>query len=294
MNIQDFPNTFPQLRAGMLTDPAEFDIELDDSPYIFGSDACRLDHFLTPSYRYWIRKLGENPRFHRKQWEWVYICSALHERGLLKPGMRGLGFGVGTEPLAALFASLGMTVVATDQASESAVEGGWIKTGQHSASLAQLNSKNICPPDEFAKRVSFRHSDMNAIDSDLVDFDVCWSACCFEHLGSIEHGLKFIHNSLRTLKPGGVSIHTTELNLSSDILTFESPVVSLFRKSDFKRLAQELRAAGHHVAPLCFYPGSHPLDQHIDLPPETHDPHLRVEICGYATTSFGIIVTKGG
>lgn len=293
MNVQDFPQLYPEIREGLLSDPAHFDIEAAFSPYIFGSDACRLDHFLTPSYRYWCSMLREKPRLHRKQWEWVYIMAALRERGYPKPGMRGLGFGVGTEPLAALFASLGVNVVATDQAPETAAEGGWIQTGQHSTSLTQLNGRNICPPAEFQQRVTFRHADMNAIDADLVDFDFCWSACSYEHLGSIEHGLDFIKNSMRTLKKGGISIHTTELNLSSDILTFESPTLSLFRKSDFKRLTKDLRAAGHDVAPMCFYPGSHPLDQYIDLPPWKSDPHLRLEVGGYATTSWGIIVTKG-
>lgn len=294
MNIKDFPIGFPNPRDGMLTDPGEFDVEHGVAPYFFGSDVCRLDHFLTPSYRYWSEKLRHPPIFHRKQWEWVYICAALHERGFPQPGMRGLGFGVGKEPLVAVFASLGANIVATDQAPETAVDGGWIETQQHSASLGGLNELGICPPDEFARRVSFRHVDMNAIDRDLVDFDFCYSACCFEHLGSIEHGLAFVRNSMKTLRKGGISIHTTEYNLSSDILTYESPGISLFRKSDLKRLAQELRAEGHQVAPLSFYPGAHPLDGYIDFPPYRQDPHFRLESFGYAATSFGILVQKGG
>lgn len=293
MNVQDFPHFQPELKAGLLDDPDQFDIETLASPHLFGSDACRLDHFLSPAYRYWCRKLKEKPRFHRKQWEWVYILAALRERGFPRAGMRGLGFGVGVEPLVAHFAAQGCTIVATDQAAETAEEGGWISSNQHSSGMADLNGRGICPPDQFAERVTFRPADMNAIDADLVDFDFCWSACSYEHLGSVEHGLQFIHNSMRTLRKGGISIHTTELNLSSDILTFESPTLSLFRKKDFKRLAQELRAAGHDVAPLCFYPGAHPLDQYVDLPPFLSDPHLRLEVAGYATTSYGIIVTKG-
>ncbi len=294
MNIQDAPGALLPISTKMLTDRTIFDIEPIGSIYGFGSEACRVDHFLSPQYRYWCDRLkGHPPQFHRKQWEWVYIAAALHERGMLRPGHRALGFGVGREPLADLFASMGVNIVATDQAPEAAQKSGWLDTGQHSSELAQLNENRISTPEEFAQRVGFRYADMNAIAPDLKDFDFCWSACCFEHLGSIEHGLQFIHKSLATIRKGGVSIHTTELNLSSDVITLESPGLSLFRKSDFKRLAAELRAAGHHVAPLCFYPGAHPVDQFIDLPPYLHDPHLRLEMGGYATTSFGIIVMKG-
>lgn len=282
------------MQPGMLTDQTYFDVEPIGSVYSFTSEACRLDHFLSPRYRYWCDQLKEHaPRFHRKQWEWVYICAVLHERGLLTPGKRGLGFGVGTEPLADLFASLGISVVATDQSQESAVAGGWTTTNQHSSSLEQLCRRKISSADDFYKRVTFRAVDMNSIDDDLTGFDFCWSSCCYEHLGSIEHGLRFVRESMRTLKPGGFSVHTTELNLTSDDVTFESANLSVFRKRDFRRLADELRAAGHHVSPICFYPGAHPVDSYVDLPPYVSDPHLRLDLAGFASTSFGIIVQRG-
>jgi hypothetical protein len=294
VNIQDFPDFMMSIEPGMLLDRTKFDIEPIGSIYSFGSEACRLDHFLSPRYRYWCDQLkASRPQFHRKQWEWVYIAAALHERGMLRPGVRGLGFGVGREPLADLFASTGASILATDQAPADAEKSGWLESGQHSTELVHLNANQITAPAEFTERVTFCYADMNAIDSSMTDFDFCWSACCFEHLGSIEHGLDFIRNSLKTVRKGGVSIHTTELNLSSDVLTVESPGLSLFRKSDFKRLAAELRAQGHDVAPLCFYPGAHPVDQYVDMPPYLHDPHLRLELAGYISTSFGLIVTKG-
>jgi 2-polyprenyl-3-methyl-5-hydroxy-6-metoxy-1,4-benzoquinol methylase len=293
--IADFPDPHMQIEKRMLIDQSTFDVEPIGAIYSFGSEACRVDHFLSPRYRYWCDQLkGFGPQFHRKQWEWVYIAAALHERGMLRPDAKGLGFGVGQEPLADLFASMGVNVLATDQSSEAAAKGGWLQSNQHVKELEQLHCNKISTPAEFEKRMSFRFMDMNDIDRKLRDFDFCWSACAFEHLGSIEHGLRFIHNSLDPLRKGGVSIHTTELNLSSDTATFESPHLSLFRKQDFKRLAAELRAAGHDVAPLVFYPGSHAVDRYVDLPPYLHDPHIRLELEGYVTTSFGIIVTKGG
>lgn len=67
-----------------------------------GSRACRQADFETPWFSYWAEALGAHPAYHRKLWEVVYICQALHERGLLTEGRRGLGFGVGREPLACL------------------------------------------------------------------------------------------------------------------------------------------------------------------------------------------------
>src|SRR4249919_2372505 len=83
-----------------------------DQPLVFGSCVCREAHYRLPLFRWWCDRLHEQPRYHRKLWEWVYICQTLHERGKLAPGLRGVGFGVGKEPLAALFASRGVDIVA--------------------------------------------------------------------------------------------------------------------------------------------------------------------------------------
>ena len=61
---------------------------------------------------------------HRKLWEWIFIIEALSERGMLTAGRRGLGFGVGQDPLAAIFASHGVSVVATDVDEQIADSGG--------------------------------------------------------------------------------------------------------------------------------------------------------------------------
>src|SRR5688572_30646700 len=101
-----------------LTDPKRFDREWSDEPYVFTSTACRSDFFHLPLYGFWCDRLREKPVFLRKQWEYVYIAQALHERGYLKDGARGLGFGVGTEPLADLFASMGCHILGTDLGAE--------------------------------------------------------------------------------------------------------------------------------------------------------------------------------
>src|SRR5262249_36932792 len=156
----------------------------------------------------WSSALGLPPTLHRKHWEFFYVCQALHERSMLLHGRSGLGFGVGREPLPALFASLGCIITATDQAPDAALKAGWQETGQHADSLSALERPDICSVPYFRERVTFETVDMNEIPFRFENrFDFCWSACCLEHLGSLEHGLRFVESSIKTLKIGGVAVH---------------------------------------------------------------------------------------
>ncbi len=197
--------------------------------------------------------MGLNPTLHRKHWEFFYLCQALYERKLLDQGRRVWASGLDMKPLPALFASRGCTIVATDQAPDDAIRAGWQGTGQHADGVVALERPDICAPALFCERVSFEFVDMNDIPAHLCDrFDFCWSPCCLEHLGSLAHGLRFIENSLKTLKIGGVAVHTTEFNLSSDGTTLESRDLSIYRRSDIEALVKRLEQAGHHVEPLDF------------------------------------------
>jgi SAM-dependent methyltransferase len=260
-----------------------------------GSGLCRQSDFSLDLYRYWVGKLAQPPRFHRKQWEFVFLAQALWERGCLAPGMRGVGFGVGREPLAALFASFGCTVVATDLEPARARDAGWVASHQNAASLADLGFPEICPPEAFRERVSFQNADMNAIPAHLRDFDFCWSSCAFEHLGSLEHGLRFVHRALDTLKPGGVAVHTTEYNLSSDDRTLESAHLCAVRRRDILALVESLEKEGHQVAPLDLSPGDGLVDRYVDLPPFSRpEPHLKLYLKRFACTSLGLIIRRAG
>lgn len=255
------------------------------------SQLCTSEQLLELPYRQWAEALGLVPNPHRKVWEFCYVMAAVAGHDLLRPGMRALGFGVGKEPVPSLLARHGVTVLATD-APFATIEGqGWDTTGQHAAEAMALHRPRIVDAATFAAKVSFRPVDMNAIPEDLTGFDFCWSSCAFEHLGSIDRGLAFFENSLRTLKPGGIAVHTTEFNLSSDDDTINRPQLCLFRKRDIEALLSRLIDAGHVVAPLNLYPGAGEIDQHIDLPPYAL-PHLKLEVGRFVTTSIGIVVRK--
>lgn len=254
---------------------------------------------------YWARELGIPVLFHRKLWELCYVVQALWERGLMESGRRGLGFGCGREPLPSYLASRGVAVTATDLPPSSAAARGWIDTDQHAGARETLYFEHLCSRGEFDRLVSWRSLDMNAISPDLRDFDFCWSVCAFEHLGSIERGLRFVENAVATLKPGGVAVHTTEFNFLNERETLTRGATVLFLRRHFEELRARLTAAGHEVAAMDFDVGAKPLDKFIDVPPfpvgrRSHllrpwpeSYHIKVMCEGFPTTCYGLIVRRG-
>ena len=256
------------------------------------SQLCTAGQFDEPDYAAWCATIAEIPRPHRKQWEFCWILAALRAADAIRPGARALGFGVGTEPIPAMLASHGVEVVATDAPPGVVDIQGWSETRQHSSDLSGLYRHELLEEAAFRERVTFRPVDMNAIPADLRGFDACWSSCCFEHLGGIAAGLDFVENSLATLRPGGVAVHTTEFNLGSNDRTLETPGLSLFRRRDIEGLLERLAARGHTVWPLNLHPGDSPLDAYIDAPPYAL-PHLKIEAKGEVSTSIGLVVQRG-
>lgn len=256
------------------------------------SQACTQSQMEEAHYSHWCSLIREQPRMHRKQWEFAYILQALHMHDMVEEGRRGLGFGVGREPLAAVFANRGVEILATDLAADEAMGLGWVDTDQHAESKKLMNDRGICDQDVFDRLVDFRFMDMNKIDRSLYgQFDFVWSACAFEHLGSIAKGLEFVANSVKCLKPGGIAVHTTEFNCSSDSDTVDNASTVLFRKRDFESLHKRLQLKGYEID-FNFNLGEQPLDLHIDTPPYKQDDHLKLQIEQFTVTSFGILVRK--
>lgn len=266
-----------------------------EHPYSTTSMICNQEFLDMPFTYYWskIFKL-DAPFYHRKLWEDVYIVHSLYERGMLQKGKRGIGFGVGQEFLPDLFASYGCDILATDLSAEDSKSQGWIDTDQHaSGNLENLRSKRYCDDSTFYERVHYMDLDMNSIPDSINGYDFCWSTCSLEHIGGIRQGADFIKNSMKTLREGGVAIHTTEYNLFSNEGTIETPSLSLFRKKDMEMIQNELESEGYTVEPFDFYLGTTIYDGFIDLPPHwLKNIHLRLLIDNYPCTSIGIIVHK--
>lgn len=262
-------------------------------PLFFTSSVCTAEDFRHPDFHRWIAALAERTRYHRKLWEFVFIAAHLEAAGLLAAPARGLGFGVGRERLPAVFAARGCRIVATDQALDAAVASGWAQSNQHAHGLDVLNQDGLCPAAAFRERVSFATCDMNRIDPGLCDFDFCWSSCSLEHLGSLAAGAAFVRASLDTLKPGGIAVHTTEYNLSSNEHTIDdNPGTVIYRRRDIEALVAALAADGHHVMDVNFECLTGPVDLFVDEPPYTADVHLRLELLGHVSTSIGLVIEK--
>lgn len=255
---------------------------------------------------HWSAELKVPIVFHRKLWESCYVLQAIHEEGHMRTGARGLGFGCGVEVLPSYLASHDVAVTVTDLAPASAQAAGWAATNQHVSNLEQTFHPHLVSRELFDRNIRLRDVDMTAIPDDLVDYDFCWSTCALEHLGTIQAGLDFIENSLKTLRPGGLAVHTTEFNLDPDGPTIDNWPTVLFQQKHIEALAARLRAQGHDVATLDFDYGDKPMDRFIDIPPFTHNMpkkleewfgpslHLKVSVDGFPCTCFGIIVRKGG
>jgi hypothetical protein len=266
------------------------------------SSLCTEESLQSPAFLAWADRIraawdhghsGLPVLVHRKIWEWVFIIEALAERGQLAPDHRGLGFGVGQDPLVALFASEGCDVVATDIGHADLKDAGWVDSHQHASGLAQLNQDGICDPERFAQAVQFREVDMRHLPSDLGlgQFDFTWSACAFEHLGSLAAGREFILRQMDFLVPSGVAVHTTEFNVGSNSSTVGSGPTVLYRRRDIDDLVGQLRALGHLVE-VDYAAGNTPADRHVDRPPWS-SPHLKIALGRHVVTSLALIIEKG-
>jgi hypothetical protein len=239
------------------------------------SQLCTESQFRSPAFAAWRERLDLAAKFEREVWEYCYVMQALSTSGALGSGARGLGFGVGREPLPAALAAAGCTVVATDQTPAAAAAQGWPGIEKYGGSLAALRRPAACSEAVLHERVSFRVVDMRSIDADLRGFDFVWSCCALEHLGGRTAGL------------------TTEFNVFSNDATIETAGLVLYRERDITALVLELRRAGHAIC-LNFHLGSGPLDWKIDRWPYRFDPHLEITVKNFVATSLGQIIRKPG
>lgn len=273
-----------------------------------GGRVCRQADIEADWLRFWCGRLGIAPAYHRKVWEACFVAQAAWGAGALAPGRRVLGFAVGREPLPSLFAAHGAEVVATDLPARDRRARGWLRTGQHggggAASRAALFRPDLLDAEAFDRLVAFRAVDMRRIPPDLLDggFDLVWSACAMEHLGGLERGARFVLDAMRCLRPGGLAVHTTELNLDEAGGTLRRGETVLFQRRHLDALARRLAEAGHEMLPLDDRPGEGALDGFVDMPPYDGaeaartgfpPPHLRLSIGGFPVTSVGIVARAG-
>jgi hypothetical protein len=226
---------------------------------------------------------------HRKLWEWCYILRAAEQHGKLEQGAKALGFGVGSEPLPAAFARFGVSVLATDRAPDASK--GWAASGQHMADLRSLSKTDVVSDVELERHVTARHIDMNVIPDDLGRFDVIWSSCALEHLGTPQAGLGFIMRTLDLLEPGGIAVHTTELELTPRVETADYGYLAVYRVRDLDELAARVREAGFEMKTNWYVSMDTPADRFISMPPYPES-HLKLAIGDSVSTSVGLLIRR--
>jgi hypothetical protein len=231
---------------------------------------------------------------HRKLWEFCYILRAAEQHGRLEAGMSAVGFGVGQEPIPAALASRGLSVLATDLDPSDDESAAWAATGQHLSEVSALSRPDVVSDAVLRERVRTRHVDMNDVPDDLGRFDLVWSSCALEHLGSPQAGLDFVVRTLDLLEPGGVAVHTTELELTLRDETADYGHLAVYRVEDLERLAETVRDFGYEMETNWYVSLDTPADRWVALPPYPHDDpaHLRLLIGDSVSTSVGLLVRR--
>lgn len=261
------------------------------------SMVCRYEHFRTPWFKEWSGRMALGGHIHRKAWEWCAIAQALDERDMLRRGRLGCGFAVGREPLPSLFASMGAKITATDAFPSEEADAGWAASGQYAGALGEIHNPHIIAKDLFFQNVEFRYADMRA-PATFPDqkYDFLWSSCAFEHLGTLEAGNHFVLSTAdQLLKTGGIAVHTTEFNVSSEDDTLTEGHDVIYRRKDVERIGASVRRVGCGMIPVDYDLGLEPEDLNYDYPPyETHGRyHIKLLVGGYIATSVMIIIQRG-
>jgi SAM-dependent methyltransferase len=234
----------------------------------------------------------EHTHSYRKIWEWAAILHALDERDMMAPGRKGIGFAVGTETLPSILAAHGVEILATDLPADQS-DGRWDYGNQHAANLEALFHPSQIDEAEFRRLVSFQPVNMLDLAA-LPDasFDFAWSSCAMEHLGSLEAGLTFVRDAMRLLKPGGIAVHTTEYNCSSNDATLVDGWGVIYRQRDLEGLDRSLRPMRCGIEPFDFEIGTHSFDLDYDEEPyfQGKSRHIKLRLEDFIATSCLMIV----
>lgn len=285
LNIKDHFVLYKYALSNLLVKPPVFDGTT--------SQLTLQSNIDSPNYQNWCSQFSLNTNYHRKFWEHIFILDNLFKNNMLQKNKKGIGFGVGGEPLTAIFAKYGCQVVSTDLDPGDQRAQAWIKGQQHSSELMNLYKSNIIDLETFNKNCSFEYLDMNHIPEHHLkhEYDFTWSSCSLDHLGTLEASIAFICNSLKCIKPGGVAIHTTEYNLTSNKHTLTKGPVVFFRKKDIEYLVKKFTKEGYLIK-FSPYSGFKKLDLHYDTPPYKINNHLKLKYGKYLITSIGLIIKR--
>jgi FkbM family methyltransferase len=258
------------------------------------SEVISEDRFKQENFFIWTSLLRDKPRLHSKQFQNYAIMEGANSvLDLDYAPKKAIGFGVGIEPIPAALAKIGFHVTATDYL-DGEISEAWKNTEQLIESPSDLNSRGILTPDEFEELITFINMDMNSIPSEFHEaFHFVWSSCALGHIGGYKQGLEFLVNSANLLMPGGIAIHSTELDVSPGTDKYDSPTLSLYRLEDLIECVEALRRNGFTVAELDIdrkWNGKS--EKFVDSEPWGERPHLRIDVFGREILSIVIRIER--
>ncbi len=266
---------------------------------MINSHSLLFSDFRTTWYKKWAKLLKQDARhleghalLANKFWQNAIMAQALYERGALEAGKSGLGFGVGRERLPALFASMGVDVMATDQDFTTKKAKHWSQY-ELAEDTNSLNRLSIASAKDFQERVSYQAADMTDIPKSFYGkYDFLWSNCALGHLGSIPEGLRFIVESTKCLKPGGYAVHTTEVNVLSNNKTVDSGDTVIFRPKDFYRLSKMLAEVGCKMEPVVLNFGTTKDDLRVTMHPEFGNDYSKINFKKNLITQVLLVIHR--
>lgn len=258
------------------------------------SQLCTMGQFADPALLEIAEAMATPVDRSRRVWENCYAVSALATHGIIAPGKRAIGFGVGRNRVTALLASRGVEVLATDKPDPAAAPAAADIAAQLRYRLLGLLHPDVVHLEEFERLVAFQEMEPAAAPPALHgQFDACWSLNVASTLGSLDNAVAFLRGSLDLLRPGGVAVHVFDVNISSNVATPNSERLVALRRLDLERLALEVQQDGHRVEPLNFHPGDTPDDEEMAVG-KTGRAWPKRRFGAHVLAPFGLTLHKAG
>ena len=262
------------------------------------SKLCDAADWSDPLFDRAIRvELAEEPRFHRKQWEFARILRTLEAHGLLNGTSHGLSMGGGDERLLyAVARRVGHLTVTDLYGAGSAWEGA--RTDDPDRAIKASAPFHVDP-----SRLTAMRMDMRSLEFGNGVFDFCYSSCAIEHIGEYDDFLAHLREVRRVLKDQGVYVLTTEFHYGDEVIP--APHNYYFSASFLDGLvaAAGFEARGGVDGALSPHACNRPIPANLrDLLPDAADavtgrlldsaPHVQLLTGGRPFTSLCLVLTK--
>ncbi|MEM7147549.1 MAG: hypothetical protein AAF591_20705, partial [Verrucomicrobiota bacterium] len=236
-------------------------------------------------YQSWCERLGEPPRYHRRQWEYVFSLKALERRSLVGPDSKIVSFGDSSRQVVSVLSAAGCYVDEEweQQTEPATIDLAWDVLSHISRPNKESNIENSArekPQFEIIPR-NYQNENYSAL----------LAISSLPRLGDHKLLESFIDQALNCVAPGGVVLATGDLSLSSPNRGYFGRGKLILSAKDLHNLEIYCTSLGHQME-LRLGQGNGPVDEYCDTAPFQSDHHLKLFSSGHIVTSVGIAVQK--